>query len=96
MQTFTCTLEEIGSGDLLLVGGKGANLGELIRAGLPVPRAFCVTTDAYRACLEGSDLVAETLATLRGLDYESHADMEARARDPGAAPGSAPGLRPSV
>ncbi|MFI1865291.1 PEP/pyruvate-binding domain-containing protein [Streptomyces jumonjinensis] len=31
-----------------LVGGKAANLGELLRAGLPVPPGFAVTTDAYR------------------------------------------------
>jgi pyruvate,water dikinase len=31
-----------------LAGGKAANLGELIRAGLPVPPGVCVATDAYR------------------------------------------------
>ncbi len=80
MQSFTCTLEEIGSGDICLVGGKGANLGELIRAGLPVPRAFCVTTEAYRAFLERNGLLAEILATLEGLDYDSRAEIDARAR----------------
>ena len=30
------------------VGGKAANLGELIAAGLPVPDGFCLTTAAYR------------------------------------------------
>ena len=30
------------------VGGKAANLGELMRAGLPVPAGFCLTTRAYR------------------------------------------------
>src|SRR5262249_45552714 len=35
-----------GSG-LPRVGGKAANLGEMIRAGLPVPPGFCVTTRAY-------------------------------------------------
>jgi pyruvate,water dikinase len=35
--------------DIGSVGGKGANLAELVRAGLPVPRAFCVTTHAYKA-----------------------------------------------
>jgi pyruvate,water dikinase len=80
MQTFTCTLQEIGSSDLELVGGKGANLGELVRAGLPVPRAFCVTTAAYRAFVQRNELVGEILAALEGLDYESHADIEARAR----------------
>ncbi len=80
MQTFTRTLEEIGSGDLPLVGGKGANLGELVRAGLPVPQAFCVTTEAYREFLERNRLVTDIVARLEGLDYESHADIEGRAR----------------
>ncbi|MGH8933099.1 MAG: PEP/pyruvate-binding domain-containing protein [Egibacteraceae bacterium] len=40
-------LEEIGARMLPLVGGKAANLGELIATGFPVPRGFCVTTEAY-------------------------------------------------
>ena len=44
MGEYTCVLEEIGSGSIPIVGGKGANLGELTRAGLPVPRAFVVNT----------------------------------------------------
>jgi phosphohistidine swiveling domain-containing protein len=79
MPAFTCTLEDIGSTDLPLVGGKGANLGELVGAGLPVPRAFCVTTDAYGTFLADSGLIGEILASLEGLDYESHADIDARA-----------------
>jgi rifampicin phosphotransferase len=39
---------ELGRDDIDLAGGKGANLGELIRAGLPVPDGFVLTTDAYR------------------------------------------------
>lgn len=34
--------------DVPVVGGKGANLGEMTRAGLPVPPGFCLTADAYR------------------------------------------------
>lgn len=75
----TCAVRDIGAGDLALVGGKGANLGELVGAGLPVPRAFCVTTEAYRSFLEASGLLSEILASLEGLDYESHADIESRA-----------------
>jgi hypothetical protein len=41
-------LSEISRNDLPSAGGKGANLGELIRGGMPVPPGFCVTTDAYR------------------------------------------------
>src|SRR5438046_3026067 len=35
---------EIESGDLPLVGGKGLNLGLMLRAGLPVPDGFCLMT----------------------------------------------------
>ena len=58
-------LSDLGAGMLASVGGKAANLGEMIRAGLPVPPGFCVTTEAYRqvaatavidfAALEASD-----------------------------------------
>ena len=33
---------------LAVVGGKAANLGELIGAGFPVSTGFCVTTEAYQ------------------------------------------------
>lgn len=42
-------LARLGVRDLALVGGKAANLGELMAARLPVPGGFCVTVDAYRA-----------------------------------------------
>ena len=38
-------------------GGKGANLGELINAGLPVPSGFVVAASAYRALLDANGLV---------------------------------------
>ena len=41
-----------------LVGGKAANLGEMTRAGLPVPSGFCITTTAYGFATEGTDLEA--------------------------------------
>ncbi|MFT3942251.1 MAG: PEP/pyruvate-binding domain-containing protein [Ancrocorticia sp.] len=39
--------ENLGASDTAMVGGKAANLGECVRAGLPVPRGFAVGTDAY-------------------------------------------------
>jgi phosphoenolpyruvate synthase/pyruvate phosphate dikinase len=41
---------------LVDVGGKGANLGVMIRAGLPVPGGFVVTTDGYRAFVAANAL----------------------------------------
>ena len=46
---------EIDESDLLLVGGKGLNLGKLKAAGFLVPPGFCVTTDAYRTSVETVD-----------------------------------------
>jgi rifampicin phosphotransferase len=40
-------LQDIRATDLGLAGGKGANLGELVRANFPVPDGFVLTTDAY-------------------------------------------------
>ncbi len=51
-------LGELRAADLPRVGGKAANLGELMAAGLPVPDGFCVTTDAYARIATGVDLTA--------------------------------------
>lgn len=42
-------LEELCRTDTALAGGKGANLGELMRAGFPVPPGFVITSAAYAA-----------------------------------------------
>lgn len=40
--------DELGKGDIPLVGGKNANLGEMIHAGIPVPPGFAITAYAYK------------------------------------------------
>ncbi|MCP5099841.1 MAG: phosphoenolpyruvate synthase, partial [Chloroflexi bacterium] len=47
MTAYILSINEIGADALPKVGGKGANLGELTRAGFSVPPGFCVTTDAF-------------------------------------------------
>ncbi|MGW0806707.1 PEP/pyruvate-binding domain-containing protein [Nonomuraea sp. NPDC002799] len=48
-------LNQFGRGDLPLAGGKGANLGELVRNGFPVPDGFVITTRAYERAGRGDD-----------------------------------------
>ena len=55
-KAYVLWFEEIDKNDLALVGGKSANLGELIKAGIPVPPGFAVTSYAYREFIERSDL----------------------------------------
>jgi phosphohistidine swiveling domain-containing protein len=45
--TLVAPLEQLGREDLARAGSKGANLGELLRAGFPVPDGFVVTTEVY-------------------------------------------------
>ena len=57
--------------DADLVGGKAANLGELIAAGLPVPGGFAVTAVAYLDSLEQAGLrdpIAELAASTHHMD----------------------------
>ncbi|HKL28105.1 MAG TPA: phosphoenolpyruvate synthase [Natrialbaceae archaeon] len=52
-------LDDIGADDLDEVGGKGASLGELAGAGLPVPPAFVVTAGTYRRFIEAAEIDEE-------------------------------------
>src|SRR5262249_54399256 len=42
------TFDEIAPGDREAVGGKGLSLGQMARAGLPVPPGFCITSSVHR------------------------------------------------
>jgi phosphohistidine swiveling domain-containing protein len=65
-------LAGFGAGDIALAGGKGANLGELIRNGFPVPDGFVVTTRAYAALLDSTPLGAKLAELLQsGADGAS-------------------------
>src|SRR5690349_11755390 len=52
-------LDQVSKVDISLVGSKGANLGEMLRAGFSVPRAFCITTSAYRKQVEQTPIAKE-------------------------------------
>src|SRR2546429_1707199 len=64
---------------LALAGGKGANLGEMARAGFPVPPGFCVTTAAYELAAAGADL-EETLTALAGTSAGDSSRLAALAQ----------------
>ncbi len=73
-------LEDVSAADLPRVGGKGANLGELARAGFNVPSGFCVTTDAYRAFLAASAEAGALLGGLAGADADAAGELGAALR----------------
>ncbi len=65
---------DIRAADLPLVGGKGANLGEMVHADFPVPPGFCLTTAAFKqfiaTCPNADDLYA-LLGTVTVADVET-------------------------
>ncbi|MCM1268359.1 MAG: PEP-utilizing enzyme [Bacteroidales bacterium] len=64
--------QEIGKDDVMTAGGKGANLGEMTRAGLAVPPGFVVTAAAYRSFLADNHIDEEIAALLddAGMDEQ--------------------------
>src|SRR6516165_5391069 len=68
---------ELGKGDVGFAGGKGANLGELTRARLPVPHGFVIGAPAYVAFCEGGGLRDRIAAELRELDVDDTAALVA-------------------
>jgi pyruvate,water dikinase len=73
MGPYTLFFGEVDGTRLPEVGGKGANLGELTRAGFPVPAGFCVTTAAYREFLQTS---GDFEAILDSLERVTHEDLD--------------------
>ena len=53
---FIYWFSEIGKDDISLVGGKGANLGEMYNLGIPVPPGFIVSSSAYFHFIEVNNL----------------------------------------
>ena len=55
---------------LEMVGGKGANLARLARAGHPVPGGFLITTEAYRSFVDSNDLKGKILPKIEGIQAD--------------------------
>jgi phosphoenolpyruvate synthase/pyruvate phosphate dikinase len=74
MPSYVLGFQEIDKTKLMLVGGKGVNLGELSRMeGIRVPEGFCVTTEAYKRAITHNEELHALLDQLSALKLE---DME--------------------
>ena len=72
--------EQVGKKDVGLVGGKGANLGEMLQARLPVPYGFIVTSSAYFEFIKENELMDDIEKILAGFDYENQKELSERAK----------------
>jgi pyruvate,water dikinase len=80
---------DVSKGDVSQVGGKGANLGELTRAGFPVPPGFVVTAAAYLQALDDAGARHQLGSRVEGLEVDDPAALARAAADCQAAVRSA-------
>src|SRR3989338_1799196 len=75
-KVFTLSFSQISKKDIALAGGKGANLGEMYNAKIPVPNGFVVTAQAYYYFIEKYGLKEKILKELNGLDVENSKKLQ--------------------
>ncbi|MGH9021184.1 MAG: PEP/pyruvate-binding domain-containing protein, partial [Acidimicrobiales bacterium] len=76
---FVRWFDQIRLADADVVGGKGANLGEMTAGGLPVPPGYVVTADAYRYALTSTGIVDKLAEVVAVAPDASQADLSAAA-----------------
>ena len=73
---YTLWFDKAGKEAIGLVGGKNASLGELIRADIPVPPGFSVTTETYSELLSGGGLEEKIESLLSQIDIQDVSSLE--------------------
>ncbi|MFN7990827.1 MAG: phosphoenolpyruvate synthase [Candidatus Micrarchaeia archaeon] len=68
--------KELSKKNLAEAGGKGANLGEMLQNGFPIPNGFVVTADAYYNHLEANGLLEPVNRILGSLDVNDNDALE--------------------
>lgn len=74
MDEYTLPFNRLGKGNVSIAGGKGAQLGEMTRAGIPVPPGFVVLTSSFKAFIsenEFGDRIAKALSSVNPKDTAS-------------------------
>ncbi|MHC6180106.1 phosphoenolpyruvate synthase [Clostridium sp. JNZ X4-2] len=84
MNSYVLGFQEMDKTGIAIVGGKGANLGELSRIeGIQVPEGFCITTEAYREIIGNNkefNLLLDELSLLKAEDREDIGEISAKIR----------------
>ncbi len=73
---FIKPFQEISKTDVALAGGKGASLGEMTQAGIPVPPGFVLLANAFEHFITTTELAVEIDATLHTVNHEEMHTIE--------------------
>ena len=80
-QPLILDFSKIDKRDIPLVGGKGANLGEMVKAGFPVPIGFAVTVVAYDTFLKENNLSIKIKKTLAEIDVNDPGQLDGASKN---------------
>ena len=73
--------EDLNKSDIGIAGGKGANLGELTQAGIPVPPGFVVTAETYQKFMEDAGINDKVMDILDKIDINDTKALQAASEE---------------
>ena len=73
--------KQLSKDDIPIAGGKGANLGELTNAGIPVPPGFVITAGTYQKFITETGIVDEINNMLASLDINNTPELQKVSED---------------
>ncbi len=73
--------KEISKDNISIVGGKGANLGEMYNLGMSVPPGFIINADAYKDFIERTNIKDKITQILSGLNVENNEELQNKANE---------------
>ena len=73
--------KEISKDNISIVGGKGANLGEMYNLGMSVPPGFMVNAGVYKEFIEKTNIKEKITQILSGLNVENNEELQNKANE---------------
>lgn len=71
---------ELHNTDVAIAGGKGASLGEMFNAGMPIPPGFVITADAFKKYITKTKIDTKIYGILKGLNVDNNAALQETAK----------------
>ena len=75
MDQWIIKLDQVDRQSIAVVGGKGANLGELISNQFPVPDGYCITVNAYKRFIKEHSLDEKISRIISLIDWKNPLDI---------------------
>lgn len=72
---YVIELDQIGKDDIKIAGGKGANLGQMIKFGIPVPSGFIVTTSSFDYLIQTNNIGNQIEQIIKNIDVENTTEL---------------------